>query len=205
MAVIRGTLFFAPGIKMAEINFDDHDSLIDAFAKRVKGLFIEPVFSLRKVQGKEGALFASALLTAALIESLARVEGFDKEKKPIAAWLTKQFSEFETELDANGRKTAADVFEERFRNGLAHSGYVASLGRLSDEIDAPLVIADNIVTVNPFRLIEAVEVAFDRLLLELREGSRDKRRFSYVLREQFQEEVKRAQGEEAAAKQALSR
>jgi hypothetical protein len=199
LAVIQGTLFFAPGIKMAEINFDDHQALIDAFEKRVKGLFIQPVFCLREIPGKEGALFASALLIAALVESLARVEGLDEERKPIAAWLTRHVPEFARELDFQGRKTAADVFEERFRNGLAHSGYVASLGRLSDEINVPVLIADGIVTVNPFRLIEAVESAFDRFLGELRDGRRDRRRFSYDLSEQFQEEVTRAQREEAAA------
>jgi hypothetical protein len=86
MAIIRGTLFFAPGIKMAEVDFDDHEALISAFAKRVKGLFIEPVICLRNVHCREGALFASALLTAALIESIVRVEGVDEETKPIASW-----------------------------------------------------------------------------------------------------------------------
>jgi hypothetical protein len=169
MAVIQGTLFFAPGIKMAEINFDDHDALMAAFAKRVRGLFVEPVFFLREGPGKEGALFASALLTAALIESLARVESLYDEKKPIAAWLHRRLPEFRVELDCGGMKTAADIFEERFRNGLAHFGYVASLGRLSNEITASLQIRNGIVTVNPFRLIERVSLAFDEFLRELQD------------------------------------
>jgi hypothetical protein len=112
----------------------------------------------------------------------------------------RQIPEFATELDGNDKKTAADVFEERFRNGLAHYGYVASLGRLSDEIETPVSIAGSIVTVNPFRLIETVEVAFDGFLGELRESRRDKHRFAYCLRQQFHEEVMRAQDEGAAAR-----
>ena len=203
MAMIRGNLFFAPGVQMAGLDFDDCDSLIDAFAKRVKGLFIEPIQFLRNAPRREGALFASALLTAALIESIARAEEMGEEEQPIAAWLLRRVPEFEVKVGPEGARTAADIFEERFRNGLAHSGYVASLGRLSEDIGGTVQIAGGIVTVNPFLLVEAVEAAFDKFLSELRDGRRDKRRFAYNLKEQFQGEVKRAKKEATAIRRDL--
>jgi hypothetical protein len=196
MAIIRGTLYFAPRVKMASLDFENHDALVEAFAKRVRGLFVEPIRFLGKAPGKEGALFAAALLTAALIESIARIEGLNEQEKSIAFWLSARIPEFRIGVDSGSARTAADIFEERFRNGLAHSGFVATFGRLSDEICTPVQIDKGIVTVNPFRLAEAVDGAFNTFLSELNEGRRDKRRFAYALCEQFQQEVNRARDEE---------
>ncbi len=200
MAIIHGTLFFAPGIKMADIDFDDTDRLIDAFDRRVRGFFVEPARFISKADGKEGAMFACALLCAALIESLCRAEELDQGNKHIATWLKKRVPDFGQQVGQQN-KTAADIFEERFRHGLAHSGYVASLGRLSDEIDGPVAIDAGIVTVNPFQLLDAIELAFQNFIKDLRDGRRDKGRFSHQLRAQFSNEVEHAKAEQAAAQQ----
>lgn len=207
MTLIDGQLYFAPGVLMKDLDLDDHEALLWAFERRVKGLFLSPIRTLEhRADGEEGALFGAALLAAALIESVARVEtGSDAQGTLIKQWLETHIEAFQqTVILGPGRagkpeaKTLADVFEYRFRNGLAHSGYVASLGRLSRSIDGPVSVSGDIVIVNPFSLADAVERCIGIFVADLRAGRRDMRRFAYHVTQQFREEVARARAEASA-------
>jgi hypothetical protein len=207
MTLIDGQLYFAPGVLMKDLDLDDHEAMLWAFEQRVEGLFLSPIRALEHgAGGEEGALFGAALLVAALIESVARVEtGSDAQGTLIKQWLETHIQAFQaTVVLDSGRaggpetKTLADVFEFRFRNGLAHNGYVASLGRLSRAIDGPVSVAADIVIVNPFSLADAVEQSVEIFAADLRAGRRDIRRFGYHVARQFREEVERARAEAAA-------
>lgn len=207
MALIDGQLYFAPGVLMKDLNFADHDFLLWAFEERVRGLFLAPIRILEKsVDAPEGALFGAALLTAAAIESIARVEtGSTAQGTLIKQWLETHIAAFrETVVLRSGRagtpdtKSVADVFEFRFRNGLAHNGYVASLGRLSRSVPGPVSVSGDVVVVNPFVLADIVAQSFDTFANDLRAGRRDLRRFAYHVEQQFMEEVERARAEAAA-------
>lgn len=120
----------------------------------------------------------------------------------IKQWLETHITQFRDTVVLNsGRtgapetKSAADVFEYRFRNGLAHNGYVASLGRLSGSLAGPVDIDGDIVIVNPFALADAAEQSFDVFANDLRDGRRDIRRFAQYVKEQFRVEVERARAE----------
>jgi hypothetical protein len=198
MAMIKGQLFFAPGIQMKDLDLDDPGALVNAFEKRIDGLFLAPVRLLGRCgETEEGALFSAALLVAALIESLARLEGTDENNEaPIKQWLESHLPKFRETVTIDGRTLSlAAVFEQRFRNGLAHNGYVASLGRLSRDIETFVNVVEPIVTVNPFALADAVEERFRTYSEELRTGVRDIRHFSYCIRNQFFKEVQRARQE----------
>lgn len=193
MALVKGTLFFAPGIPMASLDFEDHEFLIEAFDKRMTALFIEPITFLRNTPTAEGGLFASALLIAALIEAIARIEGNRKEQRPISTWLLRNVPIFATPISVrNGKITAADVFEDHFRNGLAHNGYVAGLGRLSNEIEQPVRIDGAVVVVNPFQLLSSVQDHLMNFTNDLHAGKRDRRCFAHNMAEQFHREVEYA-------------
>jgi len=131
MALIDGQLYFAPGVLMRDLRFDDHAFLLSAFERRTKGLFLTPIRTLEQsTDAQEGALFGAALLVAALIESLARVEtGSTAQGTLIKQWLETHIRPFRDTVVVNSGRTgapetrsAADVFEYRFRNGLAHNG-----------------------------------------------------------------------------------
>lgn len=201
MAFIDGTLYFAPGIAMKDLDLDNPAFVLDAFERRVDGLFLAPIRSLDQgCDVEEGALFAAALLVAALIESLARVEtGSTEQGTLIKQWLESNIGDFKSTVILNGQSlTLADIFEYRFRNGLAHNGYVASLGRLSRATRMPVSVSGDIVTVNPFALAVAVAVHFKTFAGNLRSGVRDIRRFAHYVGQQFQDEVERARAEAAA-------
>lgn len=206
MALIDDKLYFAPGVLMKDLELGDPGFLLWAFEQRVKGLFLAPIRVLqRSTAAPEGSLFGAALLVAALIESIARVEtGSTAQGTLIKNWLEVHVTSFQETLTVRGgrpggpeQKSAADVFEYRFRNGLAHNGYVASLGRLSGSIVGPVNVDGDVVVVNPFALATNVEHCFDRFLDDLREGRRDIKLFAYHLAEQFKEEVARAKTEAA--------
>jgi hypothetical protein len=123
MAVVRGQLFFAPGVPMKDLDFRDHEAILGAFEQRVHGLFLSPIAALEaRTDIEEGALFGSALLVAALIESVARVEtGVDDHGTLIKKWLETNVEPFRSEIVLGGGRggqqrteTLASVFEYRF-------------------------------------------------------------------------------------------
>jgi hypothetical protein len=207
MAVVDEQLYFAPGILMKDLDFNDPAFVLKAFQYRVHGLFIEPIVALEQREDiQEGALFGAALLVAALIESIARVEHtVDANGSLIKTWLEAHVDEFSAECPISGGREAgaqprslADVFEYRFRNGLAHNGYVASLGRLSSALKRPVTASGSVVTVNPFLLARVVGKRFESFAADLLEGRRDIRAFAYRVEKLFREEVAQARAEAAA-------
>jgi len=191
MALVSGEVFFAPGLRINDIDFNDPNASLAAFESRIEGLFLAPIRLLeRQSETKEGALFASALLVAALIESLARVEFSRDTGHLIKDWLEAHVDDFRNVAKIGGsRFSLAAIFDDRFRNGLAHQGFVASAGRLSAEIDACVSCVDSIVTINPFLLSEIVAREFRGFCERLRSGDLDIRKFAYVIRTQFQHDI----------------
>jgi hypothetical protein len=131
--------------------------------------------------------------------------GADDHGTLIKQWLETNVEEFRAEIVLRGgravgqkRETLASVFEYRFRNGLAHNGYIASLGRLSRDIDGPVHVSGNVITVNPFLLAKIVAGWFESLAIDLRERRRDVRAFAHRVEELFSEEVKQAKAEAAS-------
>jgi hypothetical protein len=192
MTISKGELWFAPNVRMAELDLEDSSSLIDPFEKRVRGFFLTPAAFLHEMPEKDSGLFASALICAATIEFIARIDpALHGEPRPIAGWLKQYIPEFSEMVSG---RTAAEFFEERFRNGLAHNGYIASLGRLCD-IDGLISIDQDIVIINPFELIKRISAWLDTFVSDLRSRRLDIRAFQHKLKELFSEEVDRARQE----------
>ena len=198
MAITRGILWFAPDRRMADINLDDPVALIDAFRDRVEGFFLAPAHHLKTMKPEAASLFAAALICAATIESLARFDPtLRRSQRPIADWLYKNVPQFGQGVQG---RSAAEYFEERFRNGLAHEGYVASLGRLGNLAEVVTIDGD-VVTVNPFLLVDEISKWLSRFQEDLKQRRRDPRTFQYRLKELFEAEVNKARQEKEAEKE----
>lgn len=195
MAVSRGEVWFAPGIRMVDLNFDDPVSLVGAFHERIRGFFLGPVQLLQKSEPPESGLFVGALSCAAAVEAIASVDPkFRGRDALIASWLEAHVPAFRERI---GDTTLAQIFERRYRHHLAHKAYV-SLGRLGD-IDGAVSSDSGVVTVNPFLLAREVESVLLQLVADVREGRRDPQAFAYSLRELFEPEVRQAKAEETAS------
>lgn len=144
---------------------------------------------------EESSLFAAALICAATIESLARFDpALRNSNQHVAEWLRKNIPQFHQVVRG---ENVTQYFEARFRNGLAHNGYIASLGRLGN-LDEVITIDGDVVTVNPFLLIEEIAKWLRRFEDNLLDGV-GARAFQYRMRELFGEEIERARYEDAAA------
>ena len=198
MAVIHGELFFAPGIPMKDLDLADNAALLRAFERRVNGLFLSPIRVLGEhAEMEEGALFSSALIVAALIESIARIQGEDGDSL-ISKWLESNLTAFQEHVSIGGQTLSlAAVFEQHFATVSPTTAMSLSLGRLSRGIAVPVQAVGPIVTVNPFALAEAVSEQFATFACELRRGTRDIRRFAELVRKQFGKEVEQARSEAA--------
>lgn len=194
MAIARGELWFAPNHRMADIDLNDLPAFIAAFRDRIFGFFLEPALHLRGMAQEESSLFAAALICAATIESLARFDPtLRNSNQHIAEWLRKNIPPFQQEVRG---ENVAQYFEARFRNGLAHNGYIASLGRLGN-LDQVITIDGDVVTINPFFLIEEIANWLRHFEDNLLNGV-GVRVFQYRMRELFGEEIERARYENTA-------
>lgn len=192
MALARGELWFAPGRRMADVNLENPGELIDSFRDRVLGFYIEPARHLRTMDQEESSLFASALMCAATIESIAHSDpSLHNSRRPIADWLLNNISQFRQNFRGN---SVAAYFENRFRNSLVHEGYISSLGRLGT-LEEIVTIDGQVVTINPFLLIEAIVDSLDQFSTDLKSGQRDIRAFQYLMKNQFMEEVQKARAD----------
>ena len=192
MAVARGEIWFAPGVRMVDLDFNDFRFLVDAFRRRVEGFFLDPIDALRGMQPAESGLFVSVLACAATIEFLSTIESPSRDQDRIKSWLEAHVPQFR---EAFGSKTLAQFFEERYRHHLAHKAYI-SLGRLGD-FDGIVQVDGGAVTVNPFALSRALRSWLVRFSDDLCEGRRDARAFCHVLRPLFEPEVELARAEQA--------
>jgi hypothetical protein len=180
-----------------------HDLLL-AFRHRLYGFFVSPVRTLEAQPEEDvGVLFASALLVAALVEAVARVDGeFGENDGLIAAWLEARVSGMADPVLISGSPlTAAAVFEQRFRHGLAHQGYIASRGRVSREIGCACQIDDDVVTIDPFLLLHDVVEGIEDWVSSLMAGSRNISAFQHRVVGLFQVEVKSARQEAAGGQE----
>jgi hypothetical protein len=167
MALVNGEVWFAPQVRMVDVDFTDFESLVDSFARRVYGFFLAPIAFLRTANPPEACLFVAVLTCATTIEFLATVERPNENDEQIARWLAKHIPDFNARI---GDQTLARFFERRYRHHVAHKAFV-SLGRLGD-IDGIVNVEGPAVTVNPFALGRAIDGWLDRYVDELRSGAR---------------------------------
>jgi hypothetical protein len=59
MTLVDGQRYFAPGVLMKDLDLDDHDALLSAFFRRVRGLFLSPILARTSRAGHDPALHAS--------------------------------------------------------------------------------------------------------------------------------------------------
>src|SRR5258708_11738709 len=151
MTVAHGEIWFAPGIRMVDLDFNNVPLLVEALTRRFEGFFLNVIDALRNMEPAESGLFVSVLACAATIEFLSMVENPGQQENLIASWLERYVPEFRETL---GPKSLARFFEERYRHHLAHKAYI-SLGRLGD-FDGIVQVDGAAVTVNPFGLSRAL-------------------------------------------------
>lgn len=149
---IGDALFFSPRFKFAELNFDDTNSVIEAFQDRVCGFYLQA--AERSIMAKDA--FAGGLICCAAIEFIARAFGYEHGSE----WLQTNVPDFRNDEKLTRR------FWMLFRDGLAHEGRVKSFGGGSGQfsLDLPETVTSlkSTMIVNPRLLLNAVMAAFKK-------------------------------------------
>jgi hypothetical protein len=144
---IGDILYFSPRFKFSQLNFEDEAKLLTAFQDRVYGFYLAP--ASRSLKARDA--FAGGLLCCVAIELIA---GFISGEEP-AVWIQTRIAEFAADEHLAAR------FWVQFRHGLTHEGRVKSSGQFSQDLPSMLSATESVLIVNPDRLLQAVETAFE--------------------------------------------
>jgi len=161
---IKNEIYFSENVKLGDLN---EDNVIKAFKERITKWYINPIDILNKK--KFG--FASAALSASLIDILAKTENHDLNNKnnriKYTEWLMKNF-EFTDEVALN--------FYNNFRCGLIHAGSIESGGYISYDQDQFYKNTNDSLIVNPKLLSKKILEKFQNFI----ENENPKELFAYL-------------------------
>ncbi len=181
---IENEIYFAPGIKFKDLNWNDPKYLIWAFHQRVDGFYLrqanlfietwnERINVVREREELSGLAFGCGVICSTAIDFLAGIEFFpsqdigDRNKK----WLNRWVSPFQDTDPQNPRQSISARFYYEFRNGLIHEGRIKHAGQFS--FDSELFthnglyeIVDEAMVVNPGALLNSIASGLDNYLRE---------------------------------------
>jgi len=174
-------LYFSPIHTFADVaealERNDRKMLLEAFAARVNGFYLNPA----KVLDEKKLGFGCGLLCAATIDFLAKIVYPDEgSTERIPFWLADNIKEF-------SRKDFAKRFYEDFRCGLVHEGRIKRTGEFSYGTETIVTASDGIIRINPRILLEKVRQAFEEYLQLLKTDNQGFETYKAYLRKYFME------------------
>lgn len=182
---IADVLFFAPGIKFSDLDFEHSELIIEAFQRRVEGFYLAPACHL--IDKNEA--FACGLICSATIDLIARYS-LPKVKKVgcrICIWLRNNIPDFNRA--ETGYAALAERFYEDFRNGLVHEGRIKNLGQFSFDYSTLITFVDGAMIINPKFLLKSINCAFNKIYQTLKTDKKQSKIFISQLKEDFKEEI----------------
>lgn len=185
-------LYFSPKFKFADLPLDDREKLIDAFADRLLGFYLEPTKKLN--EKKHG--FLCGIICVTTIDFIARIvtgkTGKTETRERFKEWLEANIQEFRKPNPKEPTETLAARFYRDFRCGLVHEGRITNLGQFSYEQQELVSLEQDVMLVNPELLLVEIERALGSYLALLRTNTDAFEKFEKNLRNDFEEEVIRA-------------
>jgi len=185
-------LYFSPKFKFTDLHWDDQEKLIDAFADRLFGFYLDPTKKLNE----ENHGFLCGIICVTAIDFIARIvtgkTGKDKTHERIKEWLEANIQEFRKPNPKEPTETLADRFYIDFRCGLVHEGRINNLGQFSYEQQELVSLEQDVMLINPELLLVEVERALESYLALLHTDTDAFEKFKNNLRNDFEEEVIRA-------------
>ena len=175
MSRTRDELYFAPGVRFADLDFD-HGALPSQFGQRITGYYLEPALRL----ADEGYAFPAGLLVVCAMDALAK-------------FMTGASSDCIRSLCRNIPDLATDerahIFIESFRNGLVHQALVKDGCEFSYDINCVAVLNHGRLSVNPKFLARSVQVLLDDYVQQLNRTPADKAALARKIKSKFRYEL----------------
>ena len=177
---IGDILYFAPEIKFKDLDFDDTESIVNAFQNRINGYYLAPAVDL----ANHGHWFGAGVICVAAIDSLARYAYGGGVRIRIVRWLCNNIAEFRNTDPSNSDQTLAFRFYEEFRNGLVHEGRIKNGGQFSGDFDF-INIIENVMIINSGHLVDRTSNGLDNYRERLLANNANREQFLARLIEDF--------------------
>ena len=171
MTRIQDILYFAPGIRFADLNLQS-PGLPRHYRRRMVGLYIEPAEECTA----RGHAFAGGVLLVTCIDALARVRYGDNE-------VGRRFKRFaRDELQSFATAGLDERFYDSFRNGLVHEGRLKDGAQFSlDVVGQTVEERDGLLLINPELLAGEVRAALDAHVALLDHDASERQRLAQAL------------------------
>jgi len=183
---IRDVLFFSPKFRFADLDFSKKQVIIEAYRDRIDGFYLT---SARALLAQDRA-FVAGLITCATIDALAvyTIGGWSVHDR-FVGWLKKNIPELNKKDNGHPPKELAERFYQDIRNGLVHECKLMNFVQFGLEQDDLFSFDGGAMTVNPRRLLESVELAFERHCRSLEESGEHYDNLSKLIYENFKQEL----------------
>ena len=184
MTSLKGSVYFAPGIKFSDLDIYG-DQFPDQYGRRIKGLYLDPAMVL--IESKHA--FSAGLLIVCCVDAIAKYQLLDIEKnkykvgKRFKIWCQMNLPSFKNDQYAK-------CFYEHFRNGLVHESRIKEGGSFSFDIDK--VVSENQLSIDiqPWLLHKEVDQAVSIFIESIKKDKYKCNLFSHVIQSEFKQELK---------------
>lgn len=178
---IDDTIYFSPGLKAIDVDFDNQRQILLAFQRRINEYYLNPA---RILDGQQQA-FATGVILMTTIDAITyySIGGNDRIKDFI-----KQTEEVQR-FDEPERKRIAKGFDDYFRNGLVHEGRIKSCGQFSYDYNWLINFEDEFFVINPNILLTEVDCYFRSYLRQLSDSPAHYSEFIEKLKRQFKPDI----------------
>lgn len=176
---IGDRLFFAPGIRFDEVDFESHE-LPNQFRQRIRGYYLEP--AAKAVAA--GDAFAAGILLVVCIDALARFQ--------VGGQVGDRFETFaRNELASFSAESRARELYETFRNGLVHEARIKFGAQFSLDFDPALAYyrSNGVTIINPACLFDELGQALDAYIERLITDEEAFERLAAILKEDHAQDV----------------
>jgi hypothetical protein len=189
---IADIIYFAPGLRIDQIDFDNRENLIEAFSIRIREYYLKPIEILLDHQNSSHA-FSVGVLTVTAMDAIAyySIENngdFNNGMNRIRRLLNEitDFGQFEQD-----REEITRIFTSKFRNGLIHEGRIKSGHQFSFCYNSLFMREGNFLIVDPQILFLRLNQYFDWYVEKLKSDDYAYKQFSDRIAYQFKSEIKK--------------
>ena len=183
---VRDIIYFSPSIRIEDLDFDNREHIIDAFAERISSYYIRPA----EILNNSRCAFATGIILMSTIDAI------NNYKNNIAHRI-EQFIIDTEEFQYYGDKDQNSIrseFRDSLRNGVVHEGRVKNGGQFSYEIPFNFVYQEGFLVINPDRLYNRVNIYFEQFINDLRNDNQIYQIFIDKLRHQFEQNINNLRG-----------
>lgn len=189
---ISDIIYFAPDIRIDQIDFNDRESLISALSLRIKEYYFRPV-ELLLANGNPSNAFSVGVLVVTAMDAIAYYSvkehiGNHSGSNRIAKLLI-EINEFG--FYSSDRDKIANTFTAKFRNGLIHEGRIKAGNQFSFCYGSVFEKDEEFLIINPRLLFECVRQYFSDYTENLRLNNFAFSQFQSRVKIQFESEIQK--------------